>query len=89
MEGVEGGKGGVEDSVGASVYVILEELKKQMMKPPLLTEESVDHSSCVPVGMALRFAMALNAQMPDSVPPQLPLGAQSHCGQPGQMPGAY
>jgi hypothetical protein len=85
---VEEGAEGAMDSVGASVYGILEELEKQMMKPPSLPIESVDHSSCVPVGVALRFAMALNARLPDSVPKHHSLGAQSHCGRPGQMPEA-
>ena len=41
-----------------------------MMKPPRTTDESVDHSSRVPAGVALRFAIALNAAKPDVVPLQ-------------------
>ena len=41
---------------------------KQMMKPPRTTIELVDHSSRVPAGVALRFAIALNAAKPDVVP---------------------
>ena len=37
----------VEASVG-------ENLEKQMIKPSILTLKLVDHSSCVPVGVALR-----------------------------------
>ena len=72
--------------VGASVG---EKLEKQMMKPPSLTEPSVDHCSCVPAGVTLRFSMALNALVPVTVPEQYSLGSQSQSSLPGQMPGAY
>ena len=41
-----------------------------MMKPPRTTIELVDQSSRVPAGVALRFAIALNAAKPDVVPLQ-------------------
>ena len=69
--------------MGASVG---DKLEKQMMKPPLLMLKSVDHCSCVPAGVALRFSMALNALMPVMVPTHSSLGAQLHSGLPGQIP---
>ena len=69
----------VEASVG-------ENLEKQMMKPSILTLKSVDHSSCVPAGVALRLSMALNVLVPVSVSTHSSLGAQLHSGLPGQMP---
>ena len=68
---------------------------KQMMKPPLFTEESVDQVSRVPAGAALMLAMALKAAVPDVTPVQRSFRAQlaqlvpgAPC-VPGQMPGAY
>jgi hypothetical protein len=64
--GGEGGEGGGDGGGGDGGTCA----PKQMRKPPRTTDESVDHSSRVPVGVALRFAMALNAAKPDVVPLQ-------------------
>ena len=84
--GGEGGEGGGEGGEGGGGR----NAPKQMMKPPRTTDESVDHSSRVPAGVALRFAMALNAATPDVVPPHDPPRAhEAQLGWPGQIPGAY
>jgi hypothetical protein len=64
--GGEGGEGGGDGGGGGGGT----SAPKQMRKPPRTTDESVDHSSRVPVGVALRFAIALNAAKPDVVPLQ-------------------
>ena len=62
--GGDGGDGGGKGGGGGGGTCA----PKQMMKPPRTSTQSVDHSSRVPVGVALRFAMALNAAKPDVVP---------------------
>ena len=66
-----------------------------MMKPPRMSEVSVDQVSRVPAAAVLILSMALKAAVPVSVPEQREPGTQlaqlvpGAPGAPGQMAGEY